>query len=160
MRIFNTGGTFNKVYDPIRGDLVVPRDDRAVEGILQTLHLSIPVEGLIYKDSLDLTPEDRILLAQRIEARGEDCIVVHGTDTMLESAALLEEYLGQSLCIVLTGAMVPVSIDPREGSGNLMLAIAKLSYCPSPGVFVAMHGHLVPYTQIFKDRQRGRFCLK
>ena len=83
MIILNTGGTFNKRYDPISGKLFVPRDNRAIETILDPLVIPMDVEGLIYKDSLEMDDEDRSLLADTIAQSDEKIIiVVHGTDTM------------------------------------------------------------------------------
>lgn len=160
MRIVNTGGTFNKVYDPIRGALVVAQDNEAVLAILQAMRLSVPVDGLIYKDSLEMDESDRAKLCDYIAALQEDAIVVvHGTDTMDKSAAYVAKRL-KDKCIVFTGAMVPFSIDKAEASANLALAMAKVQLAKEPGVFIAMHGLVAPYDRIYKDKQKGIFCLK
>ena len=160
MRIINTGGTFNKVYDPVLGKLVVPKSDEAVEAVVAAMRLEVAVEGIIYKDSLEMDDADRELLAQRIEASKEPSIVVvHGTDTMTTSAAYVARRCKKS-CIVFTGAMVPYSIDKAEASANLALAIAKVKYAWEPGVFIAMHGIVAPYHSVYKDRKKGVFCLK
>ena len=159
MRIINTGGTFNKIYDPIAGELVVPRDDRAIERILSAIHLKLPVVGAIYKDSLEMDDGDRAELTRLIEAADGDVVVVHGTDTMDRSADFVARRI-QKRCVVFTGAMIPASIDPTEASANLTLAISKLLYDREPGVFIAMHGLVAPYEKIYKDRQKGVFCLR
>ncbi len=156
MIILNTGGTFNKIYDPILGKLIVPQDNRAVEEILQKIHLRVSVKGLIYKDSLEFDNRDREALLEAIQRTKEDVVVVHGTDTMDRSAAFVAPYVGDR-CVVFTGAMVPYSIDQTEASANLMLAIAKVRYCPRPGVYIAMHGIVDRFDRVVKNRQRGLF---
>ena len=160
MIILNTGGTFNKIYDPLIGELVVPKNSYAIEEILSKSFLDIPVEGLIYKDSLFMSDEDREELVQKIKTLSHKTIViVHGTDTMNESAEYVAKRI-QDRCIVFTGAMVPYSIDSTEASANLMLAIAKAKYGYEEGVFVAMHGIVEHHSKIVKDRAKGRFCRK
>ncbi len=160
MIILNTGGTFNKIYDPIAGKLIVPKHNRSIEEIVKALHLTIPIEGLIFKDSLEFEESDRAALVDAIEkSREQSIVVVHGTDTMDKSAAYVAQRI-EDRCIVFTGAMVPYSIDKAEASANLTLAIAKAMHCPSRGVFIAMHGLVAEHTKIFKDRERGVFCLK
>ncbi len=159
MRIINTGGTFNKIYDPIKGQLVVPCDNRAIEAILRRCELKIPVEGIIYKDSLDMDEMDRKKVLETIQrAKERSIIVVHGTDTMDQSAAFIASHLKDKM-VIFTGAMVPFSIDPIEATLNLSTAIAHARSFQE-GVFIAMHGLFAPYDRIYKDRQRGIFCLR
>jgi len=160
MQIINTGGTFNKIYDPIRGELVVPEDSKAVEEIVSLMALDIDVVGIIFKDSLEMDEADRALLAQTIASTPHrSVVVVHGTDTMDRSAAFVAERAYEK-CVVFTGAMIPYSIEPREAVSNLTLAIAKALYAFESGVFVAMHGLVAEYDRIYKDRKRGLFCLR
>ncbi|MRI59412.1 MAG: asparaginase [Epsilonproteobacteria bacterium] len=156
MIILNTGGTFNKIYDPLIGGLVVPKSDEAVRDIVRKLHMELEVRGLIYKDSLEFDDEDRKSLLEAIKEHDGDVVVVHGTDTMERSAAFVAPYI-EDRCVVFTGAMVPYSIDRAEASANLMLALAKALYFRSSGVYIAMHGIVDRYERVTKDRQRGLF---
>ena len=161
LRLFNTGGTFNKRYDPIRGELFVPADDRAVERALEPLRINLDIEvtGLIYKDSLEMDDADRRILADAIfGAEEERIVVVHGTDTMNRSAEAAAKRLGEEhgKCVVFTGAMVPFFLDGVEAAANLALAVASARTLP-PGVYVAMHGLALPFTRIRKNRQKGVF---
>ena len=159
IRLFNTGGTLNKRYDPLSGELFVPRDDLAVQSMLQSFagNLPIQVQGLIYKDSLAMTDADRAQLAEAIHAAPEQRIlIVHGTDTMHLSAAYLA-----AACpgrrVVFTGAMMPYAFAPQEAAMNLALAVGWLQAGEAAEVRIAMHGLVLPHTQIVKDRQNGRF---
>jgi L-asparaginase len=159
MTIFNTGGTFNKRYDPIADELIVPADDEAVRRCLAAWHCEeVRIVGLIYKDSLDMDEADRARLAEAVlKAPQERVVVGHGTDTMLQSAAVLHDALqGTGKRVVLTGAMVPYAVDPVEASANLASALTAARFL-APGVYVAMHGLVLPYKQIRKNYARGVF---
>ncbi|MDO9208128.1 MAG: asparaginase domain-containing protein, partial [Sulfuricurvum sp.] len=122
MLILNTGGTFNKRYNPLTGELFVPSDNGAVEEILQSLVIDIKVQGILYKDSLDMDDTDRSLLADTIAKTDEKVIiVVHGTDTMDLSAEAIAR-LALQKTVVFTGALIPFSIDPIEATANLAMA--------------------------------------
>jgi L-asparaginase len=157
--ILNTGGTFNKRYDPIAGELVVPEDDRAVAAALASMAgLSYRIGGLLYKDSLQMDDTDRAMLAEAVSgAPQERIVVVHGTDTMDRSAAAVAQALqGGRKRVVFTGAMVPFSIDPVEATANLVSAVTAVAYL-APGVHVAMHGWVLPHDRIRKNREKGIF---
>ncbi len=156
MLILNTGGTFNKRYNPLNGELFVPQDNCAVEKILDALVVPVEIEGLIYKDSLEMDDEDRALLADTITKSDEKVIiVVHGTDTMDMSA---ETVAGLDLkkTVVFTGAMIPFSIDPIEAAANLSMAIGfSLRSCS--GVYIVMQGVCGQYNYVRKNREYGKF---
>ncbi|WP_300367126.1 asparaginase domain-containing protein [Hydrogenimonas sp.] len=161
MRIINTGGTFNKRYDPVKGELFVPADDRAVEEALASMRhgCEITISGTLYKDSLDMDNADRDLLCEIVANLEErEIVVVHGTDTMDKSAAALARRLGtgEGRRVVLTGAMMPFSIDPVEATANLASAVTAVPFL-APGVYIAMHGLVLPYDKIRKNRESGLF---
>ncbi|HEX5624078.1 MAG TPA: asparaginase domain-containing protein [Sulfuricurvum sp.] len=156
MLIVNTGGTFNKRYNPIGGVLEVPQDNHAIEEIVATFSRTIAVEGLLYKDSLDMTNEDRALLGETIAHSSADhIVVVHGTDTMDLSAQYVAS-LGLPKVIVFTGAMVPFSIDPLEATANLAMAIGYAKN-GSNGVYIVMQGVCGSYDRVIKNREYGKF---
>ena len=156
MLILNTGGTFNKRYNPLVGELFVPRDNDAVETILKSLVIDIDVQGILYKDSLEMNDEDRSLLADTIVKSDEKVIiVVHGTDTMDLSAEVMAQ-LSIQKTVVFTGAMVPFSIDPIEATANLAMAIGFAQRSCS-GVYIVMQGICGQYTYVRKNRECGKF---
>ncbi len=161
LRIINTGGTFNKCYDPLKGELFVPADDLAVEAALGPLRPGggVQITGTIYKDSLQMEDADRDRLCGIVaECPESSVVVVHGTDTIDRSAEAIEERLGvrSEKCVVLTGAMVPFSIDRVEATANLASAVTAARLLP-PGVYIAMHGLVLPHREIVKNRERGVF---
>jgi L-asparaginase len=156
MRIINTGGTFNKRYNPINGELFVPTDNRAIEEILKSLVVDIPISGVIYKDSLEMDDEDRRILGETIAQSLEKIIiVVHGTDTIDVSATYIDA-LGLDKTVVFTGSMIPFSIDPLEATANLAMAIGYAKHAPM-GVHIVIQGVMNRFKQVKKNKSAGKF---
>lgn len=157
--IINTGGTFNKRYDPINGSLYVDNSSKILETIASKWLCQFEIINMIGKDSLEITNRDRLeLLAKIIELEYDHIIVVHGTDTM----HLTAEYLADGeleKTIVLTGAMVPYSIDPVEATANLSSAYGYLHALNKEGVYISMNGMMGHYQQVLKERNEGKFIL-
>lgn len=156
MLILNTGGTFNKCYDPKNGELFVPENNKAIEAIVSVFTNTIAVRGLIYKDSLDMTLDDRELLGKTINQSDENTIlVIHGTDTMDLSAQYIAS-LGLNKVVVFTGAMIPFSIESIEATANLAMAIGYTHHALN-GVYIVMQGVCGPYNRVIKNRELGKF---
>lgn len=156
MRIINTGGTFNKRYDPIKGELFVPSDNRSIEEILTSLVTDIPVSGVIYKDSLEMDDQDRKVLGETIAKCNEQTVVVvHGTDTIDLSAAYIDT-LQLNKTVVFTGAMIPFSIDPLEATANLAMAIGY-AHNAGAGVHIVIQGVMSSFKQVKKNKSIGKF---
>jgi len=138
--IVNTGGTFNKIYDPIRGEFIIDLESQALNKIATKWLCEFNIVNIIGKDSLDMTNHDRLeLLATISQSEYHHILIVHGTDTMEITA----EYLADAeleKCIVLTGSMVPYSVDPVEATANLSSAYGYINALDKAGVFIAMHG--------------------
>ncbi len=156
--IINTGGTFNKRYNPLQGKLEVSQDSVAVDSILKYFYnLKYNIVNIIHKDSLEMNEEDRKEMVSLIAKSSQNKIlIIHGTDTMDKTALFLDEKF-KDRCIILTGAMVPVSIDITEATANLSMAIGYLLSCQKNGVFIAMHGLVDRHSKIFKNRKIGVF---
>lgn len=161
--LINTGGTFNKRYNPLLGTLDVPADDQAITRLLTSAQPNLDVHGIgqIYKDSLDITQDDRTALIDSLRSlptahQHAPVLIVHGTDTLDQTAAALEAAKLDRL-IILTGAMRPAEIDPVEPALHLGLALGFIAAAPPAGVYVAMHGLVRPHRQLVKDRAAGVF---
>jgi L-asparaginase len=158
VRVFVTGGTFDKEYDELRGTLHF-RNTHVPEMLRRgRCRLEVAVETLMMIDSLEMTDADRRVLAERCAAAPEPHIVVtHGTDTMVETAAVLAGDPGTSgKTIVLTGAMVPYAFGSSDGLFNLGSALSFVQVLP-PGVYVAMNGRCFPWNDVRKNRETGAF---
>jgi L-asparaginase len=156
IRLFITGGTFDKTYDEISGQLLF-RDTHAHEMLrLGRCRLDVTVRTLMMIDSLEMTDGDRRLILENCRSASEERIVVtHGTDTMAETArALGEARLPKT--IVLTGAMVPYAFGSSDGLFNLGSALSFVQVLPH-GVYIAMNGHSLPWDNVAKNRGLGFF---
>jgi len=157
MLILNSGGTFNKRYNSITGELEVPFDNNSLELILQSVNQKFPLAGVVYKDSLDMTLDDRSKLADIIRESEENIfIVIHGTDTMHLSAEFFAEVFEDKI-IILTGSMVPFEIDKVEASFNLGMAIGFSKAIQKPGVYICMSGLIERFDLLEKNRIIGKF---
>ena len=155
--VINTGGTFNKRYNPLTGELEVDKEGQALTTLSEKWMHPFEVLNIIGKDSLEITGHDRLeLLATIHQSTQRKILVVHGTDTMDVTAAYLADAELEKQ-IVLTGSMVPFSIDPTEATANFASAYTALQVMHENGVFIAMHGHIAPYQNLQKDRTKGRF---
>ena len=159
MLILNTGGTFNKVYNSVDGELEVSYNNDAVEEILKNYSHEYNIAGVIYKDSLEMDIEDRKLLANIImESNDDTFVIIHGTDTMHITAEFLHEIFDDRK-IVLLGSMKPFSIDNSEASFNLGMALGFLQSNEMNGVYICMSGYIKPWDKLIKNRNLGKFEL-
>lgn len=157
MLILNSGGTFNKKYNPLNGELEVPYSNEALEAILKSVDAKFDIAGVIYKDSLEMTLDDRKMLARIIaESTDDTFVIVHGTDTMHLSAEFLAEIF-EDRKIVFVGAMRPFEIDSVEASFNLGMAIGFAKGVQEYGVYICMSGHAMPWSKIQKNTKFGKF---
>ena len=159
VRLLVTGGTFDKVYDEIRGTLSFRRTHVPEMLKLGRCRLPVRVQELMMKDSLFMTAADRrrVLAACR-RAPETRLVVTHGTDTMVETARTLARGL-TGKTVVLTGAMRPYRVGSSDGLFNLGSALSFAQVLP-PGVFVAMNGLAFPWDGVRKDRRRGIFVAR
>lgn len=160
LRVIACGGTFDKRYDPIGGSLTFAQSQ--LPGIVERVRLTVPVavEILMQVDSLDMTEADRERVADACRESNEQAIViVHGTDTMPETAAVLARHfadLASSRTIVLTGAMVPYAFGQSDALFNFGFACACAQLL-RPGVWIAMNGRVFPGEAVRKNRDAGIF---
>ena len=150
-----TGGTFDKVYYDALSDYRI--GDPQVTSILEQAKVALDyqVEAIISKDSLDLNDDDRSVLRARIaKDTNTHFIVVHGTDTMVETARALQGIDGKT--IVLTGAMQPARFKNSDAEFNAGFALASVQLL-KPGVYVAMNGEIFTADKVRKNRDKGRF---
>jgi len=156
IRIFVTGGTFDKEYDEIHGRLFF-KDTHVGEMLkLGRSRVEVSVRTLMMIDSLDMTDADRQLIVSNCRQCDQPHIVItHGTDTMVDTArALADAALGKT--IVLTGAMIPYAFGSSDGLFNLGSALSFAQVLPS-GIYVAMNGMAFPWDRVRKNRQTGFF---
>ena len=155
--VINTGGTFNKVYNPLTGDLDIDREGEALEEIAKIWLNQLKIINIIGKDSLAIDDKDREEITKAVkENKIKRVIVVHGTDTIDKTAKYLAEAkLGKK--IVLTGAMVPYRIDPIEATANFASAYGYILGVNRKGVYISMNGKIKNYKRVIKNKEKGYF---
>lgn len=155
-RIIVTGGTFDKHYDAIKGELTFKESH--LPAILEQSRITIPVSLEINQliDSLNMQDEHRQRVLASCRAAPESCIVViHGTDTMAETARVVGE-AGLAKTIVFTGAMIPYSVQGSDALFNLGFALAAAQLLPHE-VYIAMHARVFGWKEVRKNREDGVF---
>ena len=156
IRIFVTGGTFDKEYNELTGQLYF--NDSHLPEMMDLGRNLVPVEvrTLMMVDSLEMTDVDRELIAEHCRKSREDKIIItHGTDTMAETAKLLAQKI-KDKTIVITGAMIPYKFGSSDGLFNLGSAMAFVQTLPY-GVYVAMNGRYFNANNVRKNKETGVF---
>lgn len=156
IRLFVTGGTFDKEYDEINGRLFF--EDTHLPQMLELgrCRADVRVRTLMMVDSLEMTDADRDLIAHNCaEAPERGIVITHGTDTMVETARVLAARV-DGKTIVLTGAMIPIAFGSSDGLFNLGGAVTAVQVLP-PGVYITMNGRVFPWDRVRKNRSTGVF---
>jgi L-asparaginase len=156
IRIFVTGGTFDKEYNELNGTLYF-KDTHLQEMLtLGRCKLDPAIRTLMMVDSLEMTDADRKLIVEQcVRAKEQRIIITHGTDTMEVTAAELGTAI-RDKTIILTGAMIPYKFGSSDGLFNLGSALAFVQVLP-PGVYIAMNGKYFPWNNVRKNRKTGEF---
>lgn len=157
VQVFVTGGTFDKDYNFITGELYFK--DTHLKDMFGRGRCTVDVDikTLMMVDSLEMTEEDRQIIAHNsARCKTDKVIITHGTDRMVKTATYLES-LNIEKTIVLTGAMVPYAFGTSsDGFFNLGSALAFVQALPY-GVYVAMNGRYFKASEVVKNTRTGYF---
>jgi len=156
VRVFVTGGTFDKEYDELSGKLYF-RNTQVDEMLRRgRCGLDVDVQTLMMVDSLEMTHAQRAMIVRACRECDETQIVItHGTDTMVETARAIADGVTDKT-VVLTGAMVPYAFGSSDGLFNLGSALSFVQSLPV-GVYIAMNGKSFPWDDVRKNRDAGVF---
>lgn len=161
IQLIATGGTLAKRYDAHGGQLVVDNDivDGLVAGLTQP-DVTVDIVHLMARDSLDMDASDRRAIVEAVQARSAQAdavVVVHGTDTLCQTGALLAERLPRpAVPIVLTGAMVPHACHGSDARQNVSQALMACRLLP-PGVHIVCHGRRLDAARAAKNHDTLTF---
>ena len=156
IKILVTGGTIDKVYNELAGELTL--DDSHLGEMLECSRSTVGIntEVLFLKDSLDMNDEDRsLILSKCLECSEDKVMVTHGTDTMVETAQLLGNKI-KDKTIVLFGSMIPYSINNSDALFNLGAALSAVQN-KTNGVYIAMNGQVFDFDKVEKNKALGIF---
>lgn len=159
IRIITTGGTFDKLYDALKGELTF--SESQLPRILHQCRVTVPVhlDSLLAVDSLVMTDEQRkTIVADALSCIERKVVIVHGTDTMTQTAELLLSSLpeGDEHVFVFTGAMIPYALENSDAVFNLGCAMSSVQLL-SPGVYIVMGGQIFQAGKVRKNRDKGLF---
>lgn len=159
IKIIITGGTFDKEYNELTGQLFF-KDTHLHEMLKLGRSLAdVDVHTVMMIDSLDMTDHHRELICNYCnKSKEKNIVITHGTDTMPETAKYLSKHIINKT-VVLTGAMVPYKFGSSDGLFNLGSALAFVQTLPA-GIYVAMNGKYFPADKVRKNKQRGIFESK
>lgn len=158
VQVFVTGGTFDKDYNYINGQLYF-KDTHLPEMFKRgRCTFDVDIKTLMMVDSLEMTEADRdIIIHNCRRSLYQRIIVTHGTDRMVETARHLAESNIEDKTIVLTGAMIPYAFGTSsDGFFNLGSALAFVQTLP-PGVYVVMNGRYFHWNKVRKNLNTGNF---
>ena len=156
IKIFITGGTFDKEYNELNGELYF-KDTHLAEMLSHgRSRVKVDARTLMMVDSLNMTAADREIIARNcLEAAEDRILITHGTDTMVETARVIAQ-TAKNKTIVLTGAMIPYKFGSSDGLFNLGSALAFAQTMPA-GLYVAMNGRCFDFDNVRKNKNTGEF---
>jgi L-asparaginase len=156
VRLLITGGTIDKVYNQSTGDLEFDKTHFPEMISRSRIEVDVTLEQILLIDSLDMVDADRDVIVDRcINCEEKFVLITHGTDTMCDTAKLLGEGLIDKV-IVLFGSMVPYAVSNSDALFNFGCALGSLQLL-KPGVYVAMNGRVLPWSDVEKNRSLGVF---
>ena len=156
IQIIITGGTFDKKYNELNGELHFKETHLHEMLQLGRSRLSIEINPLMLIDSLQMSHSHREeILAACANAAAERILITHGTDTMVETATFLAKERLQKT-IVLTGAMIPYQFGSSDGLFNLGSSLAFVQTLPV-GVYISMNGKYFSWNNVRKNTNMGEF---
>lgn len=156
IKIFATGGTFDKEYNEINGKLFFKKTHLSELLDLGRSQLNVQIETLMMVDSLDMTDHSKIYIVNKCKEENTDHIIItHGTDTMVDTAALIAKEI-KDKTIILTGAMIPIKFGSSDGLFNLGSALSFIQVI-EPGVYITMNGRYFKWDNVKKNKKLGVF---
>jgi L-asparaginase len=162
INIITTGGTIEKTYDELEGTLY-NRETVIKNRINQRLRLpytEIVIHSLMAMDSLEMAKEDRETICSKICELAEDghpIVVLHGTDTMQETAEVVQKNLKSiNVPVIFTGAMKPLGFEDSDALQNVTESLFAAQIV-SPGIYISFHNRLFPIPGARKNKVIGTF---
>lgn len=160
IQILITGGTFDKSYNHLKGDLYFKKTHIPEMLERSKSRLNVNVKTLMMVDSLEMTEKDiQLIINECINSKSKRIIITHGTDTMVRTASKIAKEV-KDKTIVLTGAMIPYAFgSSSDGFFNLGSALSFVQVLKK-GVYVAMNGQYFKHDNVKKNIEKGFFEKK
>ncbi len=156
IKIFATGGTFDKEYNEINGELYFKKTNLFKLLELGRSRVDVQIETLMMIDSLEMSDKDRNYILHQCKMEPANKIIItHGTDTMVDTAQLIASKIKNKV-IILTGAMIPIKFGSSDGLFNLGSALS-FAQILKPGVYITMNGQYFHWDNVKKNKELGIF---
>ena len=156
IKIFATGGTFDKEFNEINGELFFKETNLYQLLQLGRSQLSVKIETLMMVDSLKMTQSEKNYIVDKCKKEKTNRIIItHGTDTMVDTAKLIAKNITDKT-IILTGAMIPIKFGSSDGLFNLGSALSFIQTI-DPGVYITMNGRYFSWDNVRKNKKLGIF---
>ena len=156
IKIFATGGTFDKEFNEINGELYFKETNLFELLQLGRSQVDIKIETLMMVDSLQMTNTERQYILEKCKKEKTDKIIItHGTDTMVQTAEFIAKHIKDKI-IILTGAMIPIKFGSSDGLFNLGSALSFAQVLDS-GVYITMNGQYFYWDNVKKNKKLGIF---
>lgn len=167
IQLLATGGTIAGETDPEAGHGRYRAGVRPVEALVSAVPGldalgPLAAQQILALDSKDMTPADWLIILTATRAALDEpacagVVILHGTDTLEETAWFLHLTLPAGKPVVLTGAMRPADHPEADGPANLLAAV-RLAASPEAhgkGVLVVMNGQAFGARGVVKARCSG-----
>ena len=156
IKIFATGGTFDKEFNEINGELYFKKTNLFELLELGRSQVDLKIETLMMVDSLQMTNTERQYILEKCKKEKTDKIIItHGTDTMVKTAEFVARHIKDKI-IILTGAMIPIKFGSSDGLFNLGSALS-FAQVLDPGVYITMNGQYFYWDNVRKNKKLGIF---
>jgi len=156
IKIFSTGGTFDKEFNEITGELFFKKTQLYELLELGRSKLDVKIETLMMVDSLKMSNTERQYIVDKCKnEKTNNIIITHGTDTMVKTAELIANQITDKT-IILTGAMIPIKFGSSDGLFNLGSAMSFVQVLES-GVYITMNGRYFNFDNVRKNKKLGIF---
>ena len=157
IQILITGGTFDKSYNHISGDLFFEKTHIPEMLERSKCRLNVDVKTLMMIDSLEMTQKDiEKIIDECKKTKSSRIVITHGTDTMVQTAQTIKEHTSRDKVVVITGAMLPFSIKESDAMFNLGGAFIA-AQTSEPGIWISMNGHIFKSDDVAKNKKKGIF---
>ena len=156
IKIFATGGTFDKEFNEIDGELYFKETNLFELLQLGRSKVDVKIETLMMIDSLQMTDTERQYILEKCKKEKTNKIIItHGTDTMVKTAEFIAQEIKDKI-IIFTGAMIPIKFGSSDGLFNLGSALS-FAQVLEPGIYITMNGQYFHWDNVRKNKALGIF---
>lgn len=158
--IIFTGGTISMTVDPRIGAAIPSLSSEEIMSLVTNIDKYAEIESITFSKlpgphiDIQLMMDLQKLVVENLERDDVDGVIItHGTDTLEETAYLLDLTINSSKCVVVVGAMRNSSELGYDGPSNLAAAVCTAISPDSKnkGVLVVMNNEVNAASEVTKS---------